>query len=104
LAGVLGVLQSELRTREARGEGTDVRLVLIEAATVRVGLRDLDRWLSEHIDGIAEPCELYAALTSGSPAFDRLGEQWHGLDLEEVTMRMREVHDLLGLLLYEAGP
>jgi hypothetical protein len=72
--------------------------------TVGLGLRELDRWLSEHADGVAlvrEPCELAGALTNGSPVFDQLVERWERLDLEEITVRMREVHDLLGLLLHE---
>jgi hypothetical protein len=91
----LGALRSELRTREARGAGTDVRLVLIEAKTVRMCLSDLDRWLGERVDELGE---LHAALTNGSPVFDRLDAEWEGLDLQEVTVCMREITDLLGLL------
>lgn len=99
-------LRRDLRTREAQGDGTDVRLVLLEAAMVAGRLDVLDERL-QRLDGRKGAYSrddrkgLQLALRSPDyPVFDRLADEWAGYDLQEVTMRLREVDELLELLLH----
>lgn len=80
------VLLSDLRTREAAGEGTDVRLVLLEAVQVQEQIAQLTS-------------SVFAAVTPEHCVLGRLTAAWEGIELEEHTTRLREVQDLLHLLL-----
>lgn len=98
-------LRRDLRTQEADGGGTDVRLVLLEAAMVAGRMDVLDGWL-QGLAGMKPNNRrdnrkgLQLALRPlDHPVFPQLAAAWHGLDLQEVTMRLREVDELIELLL-----
>ena len=89
-------LLTELRTQEADGEGTDVRLVMLEAIVVEGRLHALD----QHITALGgRPPGLLRAVRQGDLVLPALESSWRCLDLEEHTTRLREVDDLLCLLL-----
>src|SRR3954464_12580343 len=89
---VTGPLQQDLRTREARGEGTDARLVLLEAAMV-CGLLDVLDARLQQLAGESpvshNPRGLQRALRPGDPVHAKLAAAWEGHDLTEVTLRLR---------------
>jgi hypothetical protein len=93
---------SELRTAEARGDGTDVRLVLLEAMRVEGRIHQLDEWVAELAnDG---PRGLISGLDDeDSGGLPELKRAWCGLDLQEATMRLRELEDLFRVLLEQSG-
>jgi hypothetical protein len=97
----LGDLKADLRTREARGDGTDVRLVLLELRDILDCLDALDTQIAGHTGGrlIADDGDLQAALGDGRDELAVLAREWCAFDLEEVTTRSREITDLLDLLL-----
>lgn len=105
-AAVTDELQRELRTREADGDGTDVRLVLLEAAMVAGRLDVLDERLKRFagIGGAYSRDDrrgLQLALRPpDDPLFAGLAEAWCGFDLQEVTMELRHIDDLIDLLLH----
>lgn len=89
-------LLRELRTQEARGDGTDVRLVLLEAAALEGHVHQLDELVADLAGGWPG---LLRALSDGDRGvMDALEARWEGMDLMAATMRMREVADELNLL------
>lgn len=90
-------LRERLRTSEARGERTDVRLVLLEAATIGHRIAQLDREVARV--GGGPPGLARGAQEDDDEALNRLNLAWLGLDLQETTMALREMDNLLSLLL-----
>lgn len=98
---LLGVL----RTRQAQGEGTSVRLVVLEALTLERHLIRLDEYLNR-LAGVP-PSPLRGGPSLGAIAtalgeqsiIDQLMHDWEGLDLQACTLAMREAEDSLQLLL-----
>lgn len=89
-------LLGELRTKEAYGHGTEARLVLLEAIQLEGCLHQLDEFVASLAGGWPG---LLRATRVPDPVMDRLEQEWAGLDLQECTMRMREVDELLRILL-----
>lgn len=86
----------KLRTQEAEGHGTDVRLVMLEAIVVEGRLHALDEFTADIAGGSRG---LWSALDGRSGVLLRtLARVWEGIDLQEHTTRLREVDDLLRLL------
>jgi hypothetical protein len=94
LAGLQELLV-DLRTREAQGRGTDVRLVLLETIVVEGRIHALDNFIAT-LAGDGGPGLMRAM--RADPVMLKLADVWLGIDLEEQTMRLREVDDLLALL------
>lgn len=90
-------LLGRLRTQEAHDEGTDVRLVLLEALMLDGRLHELDNAIALYAGG--NPPGLLRAERADDEVLDRLAEAWKGFDLQEQTMTMRELDNLVGLLI-----
>lgn len=91
---LLGELR-ELRTQEATGMGTDVRLVLLEAVNVRHQVDVLDRYV---IDLAGGPEGLLRAMQENDPVLRVLAVKWEHVDLETQSLRLREIDDVIRLL------
>lgn len=95
LTGLTEVLV-DLRTQEAQGQGTDVRLVLLEAIVVDERLQALDEFIVRLAGGAPG---LSRGLCAGEAVIGQLAALWEGIELEEQTVRLRELSDLLTLLI-----
>jgi len=92
----------ELRTKEAMGGGTDPMLVLLEAIVVEGKLHALDEQVAQ-LAGGRRHRGLILALDESPDLQTALEDYWQGIELEEHTTRLREIDDLLNLLLPEGA-
>lgn len=88
-------LLDELRTKEAAGEGTDVRLVLLEALVLKGQLERLDVTLAGDSD---LPGLLGGLRDPDDPLLCQLVNEWEGFELEECTRTLRECEGLIRLV------